>query len=744
MNSKERILNSSLYLLVPPGLMAAAWAAYTFPVQKFGVGMVLLAVVTVFFSSFLRIDIPRTKVHLTISDALVFLSLLVYGGGVAIFLAMLEAGFSSWRMRRSKRGDTAAAYRTILVNILTSGFSTFTSAFLVEIVFGSPQHVLETADNTILVYLLTVMALSQFATNTFLVSSYIAIRSDRRLLDVWNEQCLTSLALFCSGAVMAGLAAKAVRQIDMVQFALAVAFFGLVYLTYMRYASEVRKATSETEQSETARAADAEAHITELSHFVEELRKTADELTESRESFRHAAYHDPITDLPNRTYILELIDQLLKKGGLNADAKFGVLLINLNRFRTINESLGYQTGDRVIKHIAKRLTDLAANGEIVGHFGGDQFAIILPCVPELKTATEFAEMLATRIAEPVIFKGRQVYTTASIGVVVRGSIHKKGEEMLRDADIAMYQAKDNRKGWMVFDKSMRASAVTRQQMETDLRYAIVCNELEMFYQPIVDLRTMKLYGFEALVRWNHPQKGMILPNDFIPLSEDTGLVIPMTLQALRNACSQAVEWQNANPEHKYLTMSVNLSGKHFADASLVEQVGKILAETAIDPQCLKLEITESSTMEDADNAIEKLKEIRKSGVRLSIDDFGTGYSSLSYLHRFPVDTLKIDRSFVGSMDEAAENDEIVTTIMALAKSLKLDVVAEGIENVRQLEHLRRLGCEYGQGYLFSRPVPVADVEEMLQDNARWASLLSQTVFDADQPENDYSGIGFTN
>jgi diguanylate cyclase (GGDEF)-like protein len=744
MTNQERTLNTSLLMLVPPGIMAAAWAVYNFPVDKFGIGLVMLALVTVFFSAFLRIQLPRTNLHLTISDALVFLSLLVYGGGVAVLLAMLEAAFSSLRLRTSQPSRSFTSWRTVSTNVLTAGFSTFATAFLVETLFGSPSAILASGDNTVLVYLLAVMAVAQFASNTFLASAYLAIKTERRLLDVWNEYCFNALALFCSGAVMAGLAAKAVQKIDMVQFALAAGFLGLIFLTFKRYTDDVSRAATEVEAAKSARADDAEAHISELNHFVEELRRTAEELTESRESFRHAAYHDPITDLPNRTYILELIDQLLKKGGLRSDVKFAVMLINLNRFRTINESLGYHTGDRVIKHLADRLGEVSIAGEIVGHFGGDKFAIILPCLSDDGSATDFAELVSKRISEAIVFKGRQVYTSANIGLVFRDPKHTKGEEMLRDADIAMYHAKDNRKAWVVFDKSMRATAVSRQQMETDLRYAIVCNELEMFYQPIIDLNSITLYGFEALVRWNHPQKGMILPSEFIPLSEDTGLVIPMTLQILRNACSQVVEWQGTHPDNKFLTMSVNLSGKHFADASLVEQVGKILEETAIDPQCLKLEITESSTMEDAENAIEKLNEIRKSGVKVSIDDFGTGYSSLSYLRRFPVDTLKIDRSFVSGMDEATENNDIVRTIMALAKSLNLDVVAEGIENVQQLAILRRLGCEFGQGYLFAPPLPVAAIEGLLGDPTKWTALAAETDFPGDQRESDFSALEFTN
>lgn len=744
MTEKERKLNTSLLMLVPPGILATGWALYHFPIEELGPGLLLLSVVTVFFGAYLRIQIARTNLHLTVSDALIFLSLLVYGGPVAVLLSMIEAGLSSLKLSPANKSRTFTSWPTILTNILTSGFSTFATAFLIETVFGRPQQVLADGGGTTLVYLLAVMAVTQFTCNTFLASAYAAIKSGRRLLAVWNESSFNALAMFSSEAVMAGLAAKALERIDMVQFALAAGFFGLIFLAFKRYADDVRRTADDLEETKTARAEDAETHIAELSRLVEQLKSTADELSESREQFRHAAYHDAITALPNRNYILSLIDQLLKENELSSGEKFAVLLINLNRFRTVNESLGYQTGDRVIKHLAKRLRELSSLGETVGHFGADKFVMVLPSVTSEATAIGRAEAVADCISEAIVFKGRTLYTSASIGLVFHNPNHLKGEEVLRDADIAMYHAKDNRRSWSVFDRSMRARAVTRQQMETDLRYAIVCNEFQVFYQPIVNLSTMKLHGFEALLRWQHPRKGMIQPGQFIPLSEDTGLIIPMTLQALRNACGQAVEWQRAYPDQKYLTMSVNLSGKHFADPLLVEQVENILKETAIDPQCVKLEITESSTMEDAENAIGKLNELKKSGLRLSIDDFGTGYSSLSYLQRLPVDTLKIDRSFVSAMDESGENDEIVRTIMALAHALKLDVIAEGVENVQQLAILRRLGCQFGQGYLFAPPLPLDAVEKMFREGTNWADLAGDVLLPHDTESRELSSFKFAN
>jgi EAL domain-containing protein (putative c-di-GMP-specific phosphodiesterase class I) len=249
----------------------------------------------------------------------------------------------------------------------------------------------------------------------------------------------------------------------------------------------------------------------------------------------------------------------------------------------------------------------------------------------------------------------------------------------------------------------------------------------MFYQPIVDLDSMRLFGFESLIRWNHPTRGLVPPNEFIPVSEDTGLIVPMTLWILRTSCKQIVEWQRLSPANKKLVVSVNISGKHFAQKDLVEQIKMILVETEMDPTCLKLELTESAVMENAETVITMMKQMRELGIQLSIDDFGTGYSSLSYLHRFPINTLKVDRSFVNSMEDGSENGEIVRTVIALAKTLRLNVVAEGIETIHQLHQLRILGCEFGQGYLFSRPVPVDEAERLLNDSSRFENINSYQI-----------------
>jgi EAL domain-containing protein (putative c-di-GMP-specific phosphodiesterase class I) len=297
--------------------------------------------------------------------------------------------------------------------------------------------------------------------------------------------------------------------------------------------------------------------------------------------------------------------------------------------------------------------------------------------------------------------------------------HQQPEDVLRDADIAMYNAKGTKSGCSVFNRELRNKAVNTLKTETGLRSALERNELRVFYQPIIALDSGKLTGFEALMRWQHPDRGLVSPGDFIPVAEDTGLIIPMTLWIMRQACQQLSQWRWVSPQNRSLLISVNLSGKHFAQPDLVDQVREILYETGLDPICLKLEITESMVMGDPESTTRVLNELRNLGVQLSIDDFGTGYSSLSYLHRFPIDTLKIDRSFVMRMGKEGENSEIVKTIVTLAQNLQMEVIAEGVETVQQLEQLRHLGCRYAQGYLLAKPMPLAEIDKLVRQKTNW-------------------------
>ncbi len=467
----------------------------------------------------------------------------------------------------------------------------------------------------------------------------------------------------------------------------------------------------------------AEDHIQDLRDQIAEQEKHAESLKRTKDQFKYEAFHDSLTKLPNRKKFIDKMGSWLTQSQKESKFSFTVLSLDLNRFKTINESLGHSLGDALILKVAERLTNSIRQNDIVARFGGDEFGIVLNNVSRTEDVTACVEMIVKNLAEPFSIGSRDIFTSVSVGIAISDARYEKAEDLLRDADIAMYHAKSSERSYVVFDPSMHSRAVTLLQVETDLRHAIERQEFVSYYQPIVCLKSMNLIGFESLIRWNHPTRGMIAPADFIPVSEVTNLIVPITLWMLRRSCLQLVEWKEKYPEQKELMVSVNLSGKHFAQPNLVKHVKDILRETDMDPAYLKLELTESAIMDNAETAIFMLKRLQDIGVQLSIDDFGTGYSSLSYLHRFPINTLKVDRSFVGTMEDGSENGEIVRTVIALAKALNLSVIAEGIETVHQLHQLRILNCEYGQGFLFSRPVTALKAEEIITDSSEWKRIL---------------------
>ena len=733
MLTNKKLENIYIAMLLPVAAGAIGWAVYSFPSQRMDWRLAGLAVITIFFSSFLRIQLPRTKIHVTTSDAAIILSLLWYGGEVAVILSFLETGFTTFSYRR---GGGTIGYKTIVINIMIAVVALFVTTMIVRAIFGPAPLVLEGGDNTQFVLMLAVMGISLFMLNSSLVSFFFAAKNDKPIMSVWTQYCLNALVLYLSSAVLAGFTTKAIQEINFFLFAAVCVFFGTVYTTYRRYINDIKKTAAQAEQAERERAEQAESHIRELEHYVEKLEQSSDELKQSRARFRHAAYHDALTGLPNRNYFVDTLRQLIEQKMNEPVFSYAVLFLDLNGFRKINDSLGHSVGDQLIKQVAGRLSQMARKTSVVGRFSGDEFAIILIDNADERGAVQFAEAVARTVSRPYILDARQVFTSVSMGIAF-GTLHyDEPEEILRDADIAMYNAKDNGKDFVIFDDRMRTRAVSLLQLETDLRYAIERKEFELHYQPIVDLQSLRLSGFEALVRWNHPTLGLISPERFIPVSESTGLIIPMTLEILENACRQVVAWQrqfgNLGPQF----ISVNISGTHFGDPSLPQQVAEIVAKTSIDPKCLKLEITETAIMENGETAVAPLRQIKELGVKLSIDDFGTGYSSLGYLQSFPIDTLKIDRVFVRSMEEGRQNGEIVRAVLALADSLNLEAVAEGIESIHQFHQLRILSCRYGQGYLFSAPVPVADAEVLLADQDRWQSLLSGGDFVILNPEYD--------
>jgi diguanylate cyclase (GGDEF)-like protein/PAS domain S-box-containing protein len=418
---------------------------------------------------------------------------------------------------------------------------------------------------------------------------------------------------------------------------------------------------------------------------------------------------DTLTGLPNRARFYDL----LKLRVAREDRQCAVLLLDVDRFKLVNDSLGNASADQLLIQIAQRVKTCMRQGDILARVGGDEFAVLLDDV----SGEEEASSVATRIQQALSISfnllGQEVYTTMSIGIAL-ASDYEQVSDMLRDAETAMHQAKARGKArYEVFGRDMHGELMSRLKMETDLRRACERDELFVDYQPIVSLDSRTLIGFEALVRWRHPEFGLVPPKDFIPVAEETGQILTIGQTVLESACRQAREWQTTYPSAPPLFVSVNLSVKQFNQPGLVENIANLLEQFQLPPRCLKLEITESVFSDNIEAAVGLLTQLRELGVQLSIDDFGTGYSSLSYLQRFPIDTLKIDRSFVTQMMENEENLAIVRTIVALAQNLGMDVVAEGVETEDQLKLLKKLECENGQGYLFSTPLGGRQLDQFI-------------------------------
>lgn len=421
----------------------------------------------------------------------------------------------------------------------------------------------------------------------------------------------------------------------------------------------------------------------------------------------HQAFHDALTGLPNRTLFGERLERAMERSRRRQDILYAVLMIDLNKFKAVNDSLGHTAGDQLLVEVSKRLTSCVRAVDTVARLGGGEFAIILEEFSSGKELRKVARRIHSVLCQSFSLLGNEIVPGASIGVVPKIAAYASGDEVLRDADIAMYRAKQQGKGIVLFDKRMHQELMESINLEAELREMLTkegCPGLVLHYQPIVDVVNEQLEGFEALVRWDHPLRGLVPPDRFIPLAEETGLIVDLGKWVISEACRQLKMWQEIVPSARQLTISVNVSGRQFAKPGLVEHVTEALQMNNLAPACLKIEVTESILMDDLNRTITELNRLRKLGVQIAIDDFGTGYSSLSYLRRMPIDHLKIDRSFVRGLENTKENDQIVRSIITLARSLGLTVIAEGVENRDQLDRLRTLDCDKAQGFMFSRPV----------------------------------------
>jgi len=432
------------------------------------------------------------------------------------------------------------------------------------------------------------------------------------------------------------------------------------------------------------------------------------------EHILHDAFHDNLTGLFNRALFLNRLDQAIKRLKRDPEAFYAVLYLDMDRFKLVNKTFGHVTGDRLLMVIANRLQKLLRDVDTLARFGGDEFAILAEGLKGAEEAGTMADIVLRQLAAPFRLKKQEIFVKGSIGVVLGSSAYEHPDQILRDADNAMYSSKEHGGDhFTIFDAGLRVVTQRRMEMELALRQALDNGEISAHYQPIVSLRSGEITGFEALARWKHPRQGFIPPAEFIPIAEETGLINELGAFILRQSCLRMVELADKHPGTARLTLSVNISGRQFKRPEFVDEAAAILAETGIDPSRVQLELTESVLMDDADAAVATIKRLKALSVKVVIDDFGTGYSSLSYIQRFPFDSLKVDRSFVGNMNEAEQNMEIVRTIIAMAHKLGLEVVAEGVELAEHRSALADLRCEGAQGYFFSKPVPGGELDGLI-------------------------------
>jgi diguanylate cyclase (GGDEF)-like protein len=705
-----------MWLVVAAGAVITVHAAYTLPQGVIDGYFLLLALITAVIGSRIAIRIPQINVNITVDDTFVFIALLHYGGEAAIMMGAMAGICAALRISRKPR--------TVAYGSGALACSIFATATVLKFTFGSTAGLLQHGISVGIIAL-CVMGLVQYLVHTWLGALVLALKDRVSPWRMWTRNFLWISISYFVGAAGAGFIVGSLGTTRLWAFFVCIPIVIIVYFSYDRYMREVRASARHAEEAERARAElehqraeQAEKHVQELNNYIAEQERISRVLEETKEHFRHAAFHDSLTGLPNRAMFTELLKAEIESSGRRAEQLFAVLFLDLDRFKNINDSLGHTYGDLLLVAFAERLERTLRPVDTLARFGGDEFAILITGMTDATDAVRVAERIQDELRHPFVLDRNSAFATASIGIALSSSGYDRADDILRDADIAMYRAKENGKArYEMFDHGMHARAVSRLQLESDLRQAIEHNEFCVYYQPIISLQTGRLAGFEALVRWNHPRRGLVSPADFIPVAEETGLIVPIGQWVLNEACRHVRQWQLDSPSHRSLSLSVNLSARQVAQPDLLDRIQEALEASKLNPHFLKLEITESVVMENAEAAALMFKQLRALGVQLSIDDFGTGYSSLSYLHRFPLNYLKIDRSFVTRL--TTDNDNaIVRTISTLARNLGMEVIAEGIETEEQYRQLKMLGCEYGQGFLFSRPVDNAAVEHLLAQDAR--------------------------
>jgi diguanylate cyclase (GGDEF)-like protein len=672
----------------------------------------------------MSLTLPRSRFILSFSDSMIFLTFLLFGGEAAVIIATIER-FASCLYLKYK-GAEFKRY-TLIFNVgsvsVSTGITFFIWVLLPQIIHIAPNS----SSTTNLITVLGILALTQFLSDSVFASIFHTLKTNTTFWNAWKKEGISISMTHFAGAGLAGIIFKLLNYGDVFSIGISLVIFAFVYFTYRHIIAEMTKSIDQAEQAERDKAEAERGKRIEVEKYAEDLaialkkeEETGKALRKSRRAFQHAALHDSLTKLPNRAYFGEILGEIIAKNKENTDCQdCYVLFLDLARFKTINDSLGHTIGDKVLILVAKRFLRMLGQTDFVARLGGDEFAIVLNNLENARKAEQVAWNIHQKISQSFSISGNKINIGINIGIAPCTFEYDTPEDVLRDADIAMHYAKERGSGVEIFSKDLRRQFIQRAQIESELPFAIERGEFAIHYQPIISLKDGSLIGVEALLRWFHRERGLISPAEFIPIAEDTGHIVPITTWILKETCSQLSKWQKLSYANRQLIVSVNISGKHLSYQSLLVDVEMALEGTKLSPSSLKLEITESAAMENAEQTIRMLSHLKSLGVQLSIDDFGTGYSSLSYLHRLPVDTLKIDRSFVNSVGENGEDSEILQTIISLAKNLKMRVIAEGIETESQLNILKNLGCDYGQGYLMSKPLPKDALEDLLYHKQNW-------------------------
>lgn len=804
-----------MFFVIALGFSCFGTAIYYLPFERLDFHFALLFLFTIGIGSRITIEFPRVKSRISVSDTLIALALLIYGGEIAIVLAAFEAFASSWRFCNKKItvffNFSAMAISTGMVVIMLKLFAT-TSDYLVDLQTGSLENFF---------VVLSLIAILQFVGNTSLASVYGALKSEEPLWKTWKHQYLWTFITYVVGAFSAGALFQASTYFGSSVMLASFPIIFLVYLSYRMYMQNIEMSINQAEQ--------AEKHSEILEHQALALRESEErfrsafnyapigiglvsplgdwlkvnralcdilgyteeeflnsdfqsmlckdnlgetlskinelisgktsncqmeqrylhksmktvwaswsvsrlidsqseqpnlifqiqDITEKKlalEKLQYEATHDALTGLPNRPFFLEKLEQALETVRSDRRHQVCVLFIDLDRFKVINDSLGHFFGDQLLIEIAGRLKDCLRPSDIVARLGGDEFTILVEGKFQPEEVIAIAERVQEKFALPFNLGGHEVYSSASIGILHNTLNHSSAADMMRDADTAMYQAKRAGKArHEVFDDNMYLEAKAILELENDLRRAVENNIFEVFYQPIYSLEKTEIEGFEALARWEHPVHGYVSPEKFIGLAEEIGLIDALGFQILRKVCVQGALLKSFFADDAPFTISVNISCKQFAFPNFVEKVKQVLAETNFSPEHLRLEITESVFIEHKEKGVEMLHELREIGVEINIDDFGSGYSNLSYLMQLPISTLKIDRSFINPITVNGRNLEIIQTILTLAQSLGIRVIAEGVEDETQFNQLKSLSCEGAQGYFFAKPMSYEHMREFLEN-----------------------------